>query len=63
MQYIIYYLIGGLLLNLIYDLIVDELANQDLRFTTKERIIVGLVWPIYLISFIKNVFFKNNKND
>ena len=66
MQYIIYYLLGGVIFNLIYDLIVDELANRHLRFTIKERIEVGLVWPIYLILFLRNFFiqlFKNNKDD
>lgn len=66
MQYIIYYLLGGILFNLLYDLLVDKLNNQALRFTIGERIAVGLFWPIYLILFLRNFFiqlFKNNQDD
>jgi hypothetical protein len=66
MQYIIYYLLGGVLFNFLYDLLVDKLDNQSLRFTMKERIAVGLVWPIYIIAFLRNFFiqlFKNNQDD
>jgi len=66
MQYIIYYLLGGVILNLIYDLIVDVLSKPSLRFTMKERIAVGLVWPLYVLMFMRNLFiqlFKNNPDD
>lgn len=66
MQYIIYYLLGGVLFNFIYDLLIDKLDNQSLRFTIGERIAVGLVWPIYVIAFLRNFFihfFKNNQDD
>ena len=66
MQHIIYYLLGGILFNFIYDLLVDKLGNEAVRFTMKERIAVGLIWPIYTIIFIRNLFihlFKNNQDD
>jgi len=69
-SYILYYLLGGILFNVIYDLVVDWLystgVTQDLRFSIKERLFVGLIWPFYLIVLIKNLFnqlFKNKDND
>lgn len=66
MQYFLYYLLGGVLFNFIYDLLIDKLGNQALRFTMKERIAVGLVWPLYILMFLRNFFihlFKNNQDD
>lgn len=66
MQYIIYYLLGGVLFNFIYDLLIDKLGDKSLRFSTTARIIFGLVWPFYVLAFIRNFFiyfFKNKQDD
>ena len=69
-SYIIYYLLIGALFNMLYDLMVDWLqakGNTDsIRFSMKERIFVALIWPIYLIFFVRNFFIqllKNKNND
>lgn len=66
MDYIIYYCIVGVAFNFGYDLTVDKMQREDLRFTIGERIIVGLFWPLYVIAFTINFFkelFKNKKDD
>lgn len=59
-NYIIYYILIGIVFNMLYDLLVDYLRNQgndsDIRFTLKERIIVTLLWPIYATGLIVNIF-------
>lgn len=61
-SYIIYYILIGILLNMLYDLIVDWLQTkgktQDMRFSMKERFFVALTWPIYLIFFVRNFFIQ-----
>ena len=59
---IITYLIIGVAFNFIFDLLVNLSENEDFRFTTKERIIMTLIWPIgigmFVIHFLKE-FFSN----
>ena len=68
--YIIYYLLPGILFNMLYDLMVDWLHSRghtdNIRFSMKERIAVAIIWPIYLTFFARTFFiqfFKNKNND
>jgi hypothetical protein len=55
---------GGVCFNFGYDLVVNKIGDEDLRFSTMERISVGLIWPIFtlifFINFLKAIF---NGND
>ena len=53
-QYILYYIVGGVCFNLGYDLIVDKLNDDNMRFTMLERLSVGIIWPIFTVIFIIN---------
>lgn len=65
-NYIIYYLLIGTILNMLYDFMVNYLQNkgktQDMRFSIKQRFFVALIWPIYLTFFIINFFIQLSKN-
>ena len=66
-SYAIYYLMGGVCFNLGYDLVVNKIGDEGLRFNMMERISVGLIWPIFtlifFINFLKAIFNGNNDND
>ena len=51
MSYILIYLMIGVFLLFVYEKLVDWLET-DLRLNNRERVIVGLLWPIALIMFI-----------
>jgi hypothetical protein len=57
---VIYYLIVGVILNFVYDIVVSEfnMSEEDTRFTLKERFIVTLIWPLVALFFVFT-FFKN----
>jgi hypothetical protein len=64
------YLIGGLVVNAMYDWSVSRLNeltgnSEHLRFTILERIWVGLLWPLplslFIFNFIRTIF--GNKQD
>lgn len=44
LNYFTYYLLIGLLFNLIVDLLSDHLETKN-KFTIVEKIFVGLLWP------------------
>ena len=50
-SWILTYLMVGVALLFAYDKLVDWL-EADLRLNTRERIIVGFLWPIALLMFI-----------
>lgn len=63
--FLIYFAIGTAV-NLLYDLLVDGLKREELRFNMRERAFVALIWPIYVIAFVINFFVqisKKNKDD
>ena len=51
MSYVLIYLMVGVAFLFIYDKLTNWLET-DLQFTNRERIIVGLLWPIALVMFI-----------
>jgi len=51
MSWIITYLMIGVFGLFIYEKAVDYLVSE-LRFNNRERVIVGLLWPIMLLIFI-----------
>lgn len=51
MSWIITYLMIGVFGLFIYEKAVDYLVSE-LRFNNRERVIVGLLWPIILLIFI-----------
>ena len=53
-MYIIYYLFAGIVFNFLFDKLVDYTEQEQMRFTTMERIYTTLVWPIALIVFLYN---------
>lgn len=62
------YLIGGLIVNFMYDHAISKLAKHDqkaeeLRFSILERFWVGILWPLPLTLFIINFIRTVNKND
>lgn len=61
MNFIINYLIIGVILTVIYDFIQKFVVNNDeLHFTNWERVLLILGWPIIMIvSIIKT--FKNDE--
>ena len=53
-MYIIYYLFVGIMFNFLFDKLVDYTEQEQMRFTSMERIYTTLVWPIALIVFLYN---------
>ena len=60
MSWIITYLMVGVFGLFIYEKAVDYLKSE-LRFNNRERVIVGLLWPIMLLIFI--YYFIKTLND
>jgi hypothetical protein len=48
------YVTTGVLFNFLFDKIVDYLEQEEVRFSTMERIITTLLWPIALLVFLYN---------
>ena len=55
---IITYLIIGVVFNFVFDLLVNFSGNEEQRFTTVERLIMTLVWPVGVLAFVF-YFIKN----
>ena len=55
MGLIINYFIIGLVVNLMYDLLVNTMdeEHQELRFTMAERLIIMFIWPYALFNLIR----------
>ena len=60
MSWIITYLMIGVFGLFIYEKAVDYLKSE-LRFNNRERVIVGLLWPIMILIFI--YYFIKTLND
>lgn len=54
LTYIFYYISIGVLFNFLFDLIVNYIEQEEARFSTGERIVTTLLWPIALIVFVFN---------
>ena len=52
--YIFYYVSIGVLFNFLYDKVIDYLEQEHIRFTTMERIVTTLLWPIAVLVFVYN---------
>jgi len=61
MSWILTYLMVGVTFLFLYEIICDYIETE-FRFTNKERLIVGLLWPIAIIMFIWT-FIKTILND
>jgi hypothetical protein len=57
--YIFYYVSIGVLFNFLFDKVIDYLEQEQIRFTTMERIITSLLWPIAVLVFVYN-FIKSS---
>lgn len=60
LTYIIIYISLGVLLNIWFDLLVNELEKDedfkdDVRFTNAECIVSTLTWPWFLYQVYKNM--------
>ena len=52
--YIFYYVSIGVLFNFLFDKVIDFLEQEQIRFTTMERIVTTLLWPIAVLVFLYN---------
>ena len=52
--YIFYYVSIGVLFNFLFDKVIDYLEQEQIRFTTMERIVTTLLWPIAVLVFVYN---------
>jgi len=50
-----YYILFGVVFNAIYDLSISYIKKEDLRFNILQRILFGLIWPLYLALLIYNL--------
>ena len=57
--YIFYYVSIGVLFNFLFDKVVDYLEQEQIRFTTMERVTTTLLWPIAVLTFLYN-FIKSS---
>jgi hypothetical protein len=61
-SFILYYLIAGVIWNLIWDLLVSYLAKEDAlaedsaRLVGFERVIMGLAWPYAMLVFFHKLW-------
>jgi|MEHZ01.2.fsa_nt_MEHZ010674799.1_2 hypothetical protein len=51
-SFILYYLIAGIIFNLIWDLMTTWIAKEEIRLDVSERIFHLIVWPITTIMFL-----------
>ena len=61
MSYVLIYLMVGVVLLFAYEQAVDYVQAEN-RFTNRERVIVGLLWPIAVIMLIWS-FIQVLRND
>jgi hypothetical protein len=56
LQYISIYVLAGILVNLLYDLLISYMGSdsEHLRLSIGERFAFGLLWPLSLTLFIIN---------
>ena len=54
LTHIFYYVSIGVLLNFLFDLLINYIEDETNRFTTWERVFTTLLWPIALGVFIYN---------
>lgn len=52
--YIFYYVSIGVLFNFLFDKVIDYLEQEQIRFTTMERVTTTLLWPIAVLVFVYN---------
>ena len=52
--YIFYYVSIGVLFNFLFDKVIDYLEQEHIRFTTMERIVTTLLWPVAVLVFVYN---------
>jgi uncharacterized membrane protein YraQ (UPF0718 family) len=57
------YLIIGLVIAMIYDYLLSKLDDEELHFNNFERIIMILLWPIFVLFSIIAFIKQFNKNE
>ena len=64
-QYLLYYIMVGVVLNAAYDFIISRIDREELRFNMAERLVFCAIWPIYFIFFLLNFIkhFTNNDDE
>lgn len=61
---LINYIIIGVICNALYDLSIDRIQKEELRFNMLERIMFTFIWPVYALLFLYNFILTIiNKND
>lgn len=63
-NFIVYYLLAGVVFNFLYDKLIDVLGedHEDARFNMTERAIIMVTWPIALLRFLFGFFSNNSDN-
>lgn len=56
------YITVGVIFNLVYDLVINYIKKEELRFNIIEHIVFTIIWPIYVIVFIFNAILTIIKN-
>lgn len=51
---LINYIMFGVLCNALYDLAINRIKKEELRFNMAERAVFAIIWPIYALFFIYN---------
>jgi len=57
------YVMVGLILSLILDLLNRNNPNPDKRFTNNERLTIMLWWPVAVIVFVYHFIGGGTRND
>ena len=61
---LINYIIIGVICNALYDLSIDRIQKEELRFNMLERITFTFIWPVYALLCLYNFILTiTNKND
>ena len=55
------YVMTGVIVSLILDLLNRNNPNPDQRFSNKERIVILFIWPIAVATFVYHFFNASNR--
>jgi len=58
-----WYIITGMILTMIIDLLTHKYQIEEAKFTNKERIISIIIWPIIILVIIIETIRNNNKEE
>lgn len=63
MEYLIKYIIIGIVLSILIDYWTDKLKMDDAKFTNTERISLILLWPVLVLMLIIHYIGEFNKTN